>query len=99
MIERNELEDMFYLTKLVITDTETKSRFRFRTSNAGTKDGGREGCVIYDEVHRYEDSETVDVFSSGLGKLNGLEIFIGTDGYVREASRQTQRAFNVYFKW
>lgn len=37
MIERNELEDMFYLTKLVITDTETKSRFRFRTSNAGTK--------------------------------------------------------------
>ena len=55
MIERNELEDMFYLTKLVITDTETKSRFRFRTSNAGTKDGGREGCVIYDEVHRYID--------------------------------------------
>ena len=36
MIERNELEDMFYLTKLVITDTETKC-FRFRTSNAGTK--------------------------------------------------------------
>ena len=85
MIERNELEDMFYLTKLVITDTETKSRFRFRTSNAGTKDGGREGCVIYDEVHRYEDSETVDVFSSGLGKVrNPREFFIGTDGYVRE---------------
>ena len=85
MIERNELEDMFYLTKLVITDTETKSRFRFRTSNAGTKDGGREGCVIYDEVHRYEDSETVDVFSSGLGKVKWpREFFIGTDGYVRE---------------
>lgn len=85
MIERNELEDMFYLTKLVITDQETKSRFRFRTSNAGTKDGGREGCVIYDEVHRYEDSETVDVFSSGLGKVKWpREFFIGTDGYVRE---------------
>lgn len=85
MIERNELEDMFYLTKLVITDTETKSRFRFRTSNAGTKDGGREGCVIYDEVHRYENSETVDVFSSGLGKVeHPREFFIGTDGYVRE---------------
>src|SRR5699024_3934555 len=85
MIERNELEDMFYLTKLVITDKETKSRFRFRTSNAGTKDGGREGCVIYDEVHRYENSETVDVFSSGLGKVeHPREFFIGTDGYVRE---------------
>lgn len=85
MIERNDLEDMFYLTKLVITDQETKSRFRFRTSNAGTKDGGREGCVIYDEVHRYEDSETVDVFSSGLGKVKWpREFFIGTDGYVRE---------------
>ena len=46
MIERNELEDMFYLTKLVITDTETKSRFRFRTSNAGTKDGGRRLCDL-----------------------------------------------------
>lgn len=85
MIERNDLEDMFYLTKLVITDQETKSRFRFRTSNAGTKDGGREGCVIYDEVHRYEDSETVEVFSSGLGKVKWpREFFIGTDGYVRE---------------
>ncbi|HEC2148472.1 TPA: terminase large subunit [Staphylococcus delphini] len=85
MIERNGLEDMFYLTKLVITDTETKSRFRFRTSNAGTKDGGREGCVIYDEIHRYEDSETVDVFSSGLGKVKWpREFFIGTDGFVRE---------------
>ncbi|MBT2823082.1 MULTISPECIES: terminase TerL endonuclease subunit [Staphylococcus] len=85
MIERNDLEDTFYLTKLVITDTETKSRFRFRTSNAGTKDGGREGCVIYDEIHRYEDSETVDVFSSGLGKVKWpREFFIGTDGFVRE---------------
>lgn len=85
MIERNGLEDTFYLTKLVITDTETKSRFRFRTSNAGTKDGGREGCVIYDEIHRYEDSETVDVFSSGLGKVKWpREFFIGTDGFVRE---------------
>lgn len=85
MIEKNKLEDVFHKTKSVITDTETKSRFRFRTSNAGTKDGGREGCVIYDEVHRFEDSETVDVFSSGLGKVKWpREFFIGTDGYVRD---------------
>ncbi|EHS7219626.1 terminase large subunit [Staphylococcus pseudintermedius] len=85
MIEKNKLEDVFHKTKSVITDTETKSRFRFRTSNAGTKDGGREGCVIYDEVHRFEDSETVDVFSSGLGKVKcPREFFIGTDGYVRD---------------
>ncbi|HGH0875410.1 TPA: terminase TerL endonuclease subunit [Staphylococcus pseudintermedius] len=85
MIEKNKLEDVFHKTKSVITDIETKSRFRFRTSNAGTKDGGREGCVIYDEVHRFEDSETVDVFSSGLGKVKWpREFFIGTDGYVRD---------------
>ncbi|EKI4470025.1 terminase large subunit [Staphylococcus pseudintermedius] len=85
MIEKNKLEDVFHKTKSVITDTETKSRFRFRTSNAGTKDGGREGCVIYDEVHRFEDSETVDVFSSGLGKVKWpREFFIGTDRYVRD---------------
>lgn len=98
MIERNDLEDMFYLTKLVITDQETKSRFRFRTSNAGTKDGGREGCVIYDEVHRYEDSETVDVFSSGLGKVKWpREFFIGTDGYVREGflDKMKERSMSI----
>jgi phage terminase large subunit-like protein len=73
------------ITKVQITNKVTKSVFRFRTSNAGTKDGGREGCVIYDEIHEMEGREIIDVFSGGLGKVaHPREFFIGTNGFVRE---------------
>lgn len=80
-----EGEGVFDLTKLRITSTKTQSKFEYATSNAGSKDGGREGFIIYDEVHRYENNDIVDVFSSGLGKVkHPREFFIGTDGFVRE---------------
>jgi phage terminase large subunit-like protein len=83
--ENTSLKKQFSLTKLQITGNKTKSVFRFRTSNASTKDGGREGCVIYDEIHEMEDREVVDVFSGGLGKVpNPREFFIGTNGFIRE---------------
>jgi len=83
--ENSSLKKQFDSTKLQITGNKTKSVFRFRTSNASTKDGGREGCVIYDEIHEMEDREVVDVFSGGLGKVrNPREFFIGTNGFVRE---------------
>src|SRR5690606_36930311 len=86
VIEANEvLDDMFYRTKMEIVCNATKSIIQFHTSNANTKDGLRDGAVIYDEIHQYENSDTVNVFSSGLGKVpNAREFFIGTDGYVRE---------------
>ncbi|PCF77673.1 terminase TerL endonuclease subunit, partial [Staphylococcus delphini] len=80
-----EGKGVFDLTKLRITSTQTQSKFEYATSNAGSKDGGREGFIIYDEVHRYENNDIVDVFSSGLGKVkHPREFFIGTDGFVRE---------------
>ncbi|MBZ8174762.1 terminase TerL endonuclease subunit [Staphylococcus delphini] len=80
-----EGEGVFDLTKLRITSTQTQSKFEYATSNAGSKDGGREGFIIYDEIHRYENNDIVDVFSSGLGKVkHPREFFIGTDGFVRE---------------
>lgn len=97
-IQTNELEDLFALTKVAITGKHTNSVFRFRTSNASTKDGGRDGCVIYDEIHRYENADTVNVFSSGLGKVkNPREFFIGTDGYVRDGylDGMKERAKNI----
>jgi phage terminase large subunit-like protein len=79
------LEDMFYRTKVEIMGYDTKSIIQFHTSNAGTKDGLRDGCVIYDEIHSYATFDTVNVFSSGLGKVpNPREFFIGTDGFVRD---------------
>ncbi|SEH78302.1 Phage terminase-like protein, large subunit, contains N-terminal HTH domain [Halobacillus karajensis] len=98
-IESKEpLEKAFYRTKVQIKNNATKSIMKFRTSNASTKDGLRDGCVIYDEIHQYQTNEVVRVFSSGLGKVrNPREFFIGTDGYVREGYLDTmkERAMNI----
>lgn len=80
-----EGDGFFSLTKQRIQSPRTFSKFEYATSNAGSKDGGREGFVIYDEIHRYEDADIVNVFSGGLGKVkHAREFFIGTDGFVRE---------------
>lgn len=92
------LQNMFYCTKVEILGNDTRSIIQYHTSNASTKDGLRDGCVIYDEIHQYENFDTVNVFSSGLGKVpNGREFFIGTDGYVREGflDKMKERAMNI----
>jgi len=92
------LENMFYRTKVEILGNDTKSIVQYHTSNANTKDGLRDGCIIYDEIHQYENYDTVNVFSSGLGKVdNAREFFIGTDGFVREGflDKTKERAMNI----
>lgn len=86
VIEENEtLQKSFHLTKMRITNKKTKSWLRFRTANPQSKDGGREGMVVFDEIHMYETAQTVRVMRGGLGKVpHPREIYIGTDGYVRE---------------
>ncbi len=79
------LEEEFEAYKSSITGLTTQSVFEFKTSNAGSQDGGREGTVIYDEYHEMETTEIVDVFSGGLGKVDcGRQFFIGTKGFVRD---------------
>ena len=81
----DKLKEHFDHKKAAIESYDTKSVFQDHTSNAKTKDGLRDGCVIFEEVHAYEDSEVVDVFTSGLGKVRHPRIFyIGTDEYVRD---------------
>ena len=98
-IDKDEtLKEHFNHKKALIEGRETQSEFQYHTSNAGTKDGLRDGCVIFEEVHRYEDSEVVDVFSSGLGKTpHPRAFYIGTDGYVRDGfiDRLKERADNI----
>jgi phage terminase large subunit-like protein len=80
-----DLKDEFEAYKSSITGTTTQSVFEYKTSNAGSQDGGREGAVIYDEYHEMETTEIVDVFSGGLGKVDcGRQFFIGTKGFVRD---------------
>ncbi|MFC4652644.1 terminase TerL endonuclease subunit [Lactococcus nasutitermitis] len=81
-----ELEKLFGKPrKSEIKNIQTKSLFKFRTSNGNTKDGLRDGAVIFDEIHQYESNKDVKVHISGLGKRpNPREFYIGTDGYVRD---------------
>lgn len=79
------LQRAFKATLTKIVSKKTNSIFTFRTSNGGTKDGLRDGAVIFDEIHQYEDNKDVRVHISGLGKKpNPREFYIGTDGYVRD---------------
>src|SRR5690606_31260531 len=94
----DNLKQHFDHKKAIIESYDTKATFQFHTSNAKTKDGLRDGCVIFEEVHAYEDSEVVDVFTSGLGKVIYPRIFyIGTDGYVRDGyiDKLKERANNL----
>lgn len=75
----------FYRTKEVITNLKTRSYIKYNTSNAKTKDGKRSACLVFDEIHEYENNNTIKVFRSGFGKRKHSRIFyITTNGYVRE---------------
>ena len=73
----------YNLTK--IQNRKTRARISFKTSNAKTKDGGRPGCVIFDEIHAYENYDNIKVFTGGLGKVPyPRRIYITTDGEIRD---------------
>jgi phage terminase large subunit-like protein len=86
------LKAMFTRTKEKITCKKTGSILKFRTSNGETKDGLRDGAVVFDEIHQYESNKDVRVHISGLGKkANPREFYIGTDGYVRDGFLDGQK--------
>jgi len=87
MLERtwNKSKKFFYKSKEKIINLLTNSYIKYNTSNARTKDGKRSGCLIFDEIHEYEDYEMIKVFTSGFGKKKHSRVFyITTNGYVRE---------------
>jgi phage terminase large subunit-like protein len=74
----------FYKTKQIIINLKTQSYIKYNTSNAETKDGKRSACLIFDEIHEYENYATIKVFTSGFGKRKHSRVFkITTNGYVR----------------
>ena len=75
----------FYKSKEEIVSLRTRSYIKFNTSNARTKDGKRSACLIFDEIHEYQNSDTIKVFRSGFGKRKHSRTFyITTNGYVRD---------------
>jgi phage terminase large subunit-like protein len=80
-----KLKKFFYKTKEIIKNLKTGSYIKFNTSNAKTKDGKRSACLIFDEIHEYENYDIISVFTSGFGKRKHSRIFyITTNGHVRE---------------
>jgi len=87
MLERTwtKSKRFFYKTKEIIVNLITKSYIKFNTSNAKTKDSKRIGCLIFDEVHEYQNYDQIKVFTSAFGKRKHSRAFyITTNGYVRE---------------
>ena len=83
--KNKKLASRFIYTLEKITFKSTRSRLKFYTSNPKTKDGGRPGCLIFDEIHAYESFKNIDVHTSGFGKKPDSRTFIiTTDGNVRD---------------
>lgn len=75
----------FTKTKEIIANIKTRSYIKYNTSNARTKDGKRSACLIFDEIHEYENYDMISVFTSGFGKRKHSRIFyITTNGHIRD---------------
>lgn len=85
IIDSNKkLQKYFKHGKKVITHKKTRSKIKYHTSNARSKDGLRSGVIIFDEIHEFENDDLINVFTSGLGKKAFPRTFyLTTDGYVR----------------
>lgn len=87
MLERTRQKSrkFFRWTLEKITNTDTGSYIKYNTANARTKDGKRPGCLVFDEIHEYENYNRINVMRSAFGKIeHAREFYITTNGYVRE---------------
>ena len=64
---------------------KTNATIQGRTNNAKGKDGLRSGCVVFNEYHQYENSDNINVFTTGLGKkAHPRRSIYTTNGDVRD---------------
>ncbi|MBK1225279.1 terminase large subunit, partial [Enterococcus faecium] len=78
------LKKSFYISKVSIRNLATNSELRYNTANARTKDGKRPGANRFDEIHENEDYATMNVATSGGGKIQDYrEFYDTTNGGVR----------------
>lgn len=80
VLDKNEniMKKYFYWNKEYFVNKITRSRFRFNTSNAATKDGKKSGLVLFNEYHAYLTDKNIKVYQGGLGKVKHGRIFIIT---------------------
>lgn len=63
-----KLNKHFYHTKELVQGRKNMGVMRGRTNNPKGRDGMRSGCVIFNEVHAYENYDNIKVFITGQGK-------------------------------
>ena len=81
---KKKYQNHFKFTEKQIIFKGTKSKLKYKTNNAKTKDGARPGAVFFDEVHAYENEENIKVHSSGFGKRPfARRFYFTTDGNNR----------------
>src|SRR5699024_10345805 len=81
---KEQMRKFYYWNLEEITSLKNGSKVEYHTSNARTKDGLRPGMVIFDEIHEYENTKGMGVYTSALGKVPyDRTIMITTNGYVR----------------
>ena len=102
MIEAHpQVERAVERTKQQIRFKTTNSILKYKTSNPKTKDGGRPGAVIFDEIHAYDTDASMNVHTSGLGKVENPRIYkLTTDGYLRGGvlDRDKETAKDILFR-
>lgn len=82
--DNQALKKVFYISKVSIRNLATNSELRYNTANARTKDGKRPGANRFDEIHENEDYATLNVATSGGGKIRDYrEFYDTTNGMVR----------------
>jgi len=80
----NRFKKLFYISLEQIMNLSTRSRLKYNTSNAKTKDGKKIGAIVFNEYHAYENYDQISVFESAGGKIPHFRIFIiTTQGNVR----------------
>lgn len=81
-----KMKKNFYWNKEEIKNLKSNSHLMYKTSNAKSADGLRPGCIIFDEIHEYQNYNLLDVHITGLGKVEEPRtFFITTNGYVRDS--------------
>lgn len=80
-----KLKRFFYWTKQSVKSLKTKSYIKGHTNSPKGKDGLRSGAVILNEIHQYQNTANVNVFTTGLGKKkHPRRGFYTTNGNVSE---------------
>lgn len=80
-----KLKRFFYWTKEIIKCKSTNSYIKGHTNSPKGKDGLRSGVVIFNEIHQYQNTANINVFTTGLGKKkHPRRSLFTTNGDVRE---------------